>query len=318
MNRRFNSLHQKIVLCLLFVCIGCNRPVPETHIPIRWTLLDTINETLPSSIRVWQGVNAILPLKLWRVEINLPDTTVVTRVVVSEDQDRRETLSEFAQRLGACVVVNGGYFLMQRNPTRHVGLLQIDHRTIEPAIVSILRRGRRYYTTRGALGVTDQGTVDIAWVASRHDTLFEWSQPVFNAPGSPSRGLDYSQAKPWIVRDALHAGPVLVTNGQMHVTINEEVFFGSKIPDIHPRTAAGYTRDGRLILLVVDGRQAASRGVYLEELAGIMLDLGCMEAINLDGGGSSALVVNGQLLNRPSGGDTQREVMSALAVFCNS
>jgi exopolysaccharide biosynthesis protein len=46
-----------------------------------------------------------------------------------------------------------------------------------------------------------------------------------------------------------------------------------------------------------------------------MFDLDCEEAINLDGGGSSALVVNGKLLNRPAGFSTQREVISAIAVF---
>ena len=67
--------------------------------------------------------------------------------------------------------------------------------------------------------------------------------------------------------------------------------------------------------MVVDGRQAMSRGVYLEELAIMMHDLGCIEAINLDGGGSSSIVVNGSLLNKPSGTNIQREVMSAIAVF---
>jgi len=68
--------------------------------------------------------------------------------------------------------------------------------------------------------------------------------------------------------------------------------------------------------MVVDGRQTVSRGVSLEELAQLMLDVGAVEALNLDGGGSSTLVVNGVLLNRPTGGVFQREVMSALATFC--
>ena len=85
---------------------------------------------------------------------------------------------------------------------------------------------------------------------------------------------------------------------------------------MHPRTAAGYTKDGKLILLVVDGRQKESRGVSLQELATLMAELGCVEALNLDGGGSSTIVVNGVRLNRPAGGDAEREVMSALATFC--
>ena len=67
--------------------------------------------------------------------------------------------------------------------------------------------------------------------------------------------------------------------------------------------------------MVVDGRQASSRGVYLQELAVMMDNLDCVEAINLDGGGSSGIVVNGKILNRPTGTTAQREVMSAIAVL---
>ena len=67
--------------------------------------------------------------------------------------------------------------------------------------------------------------------------------------------------------------------------------------------------------MVVDGRQAESRGVYLEELAIMMSDFDCLEAVNLDGGGSSAMVADSRLLNRPVGRTSQREVMSAIGIF---
>lgn len=78
----------------------------------------------------------------------------------------------------------------------------------------------------------------------------------------------------------------------------------------HPRTAAGVSRDGKtLLLVVVDGRQSAwSVGVTLPELARMMLDAGAWNAVNLDGGGSSTLwyrapgTAGGRILNRPSDG----------------
>ncbi len=69
--------------------------------------------------------------------------------------------------------------------------------------------------------------------------------------------------------------------------------------------------------MVVDGRQTQSRGVDLDELARMMRGLGAVQALNLDGGGSSTLVVNGEVVNRPVGGTAEREVMSALVTFCN-
>ena len=57
-------------------------------------------------------------------------------------------------------------------------------------------------------------------------------------------------------------------------------------------------------------------GVNLQELAEIMVNLGAADALNLDGGGSATLIVKGVLLNRPTGGTSQREVMSALVTTC--
>jgi len=94
------------------------------------------------------------------------------------------------------------------------------------------------------------------------------------------------------------------------------LFFGTTIPDIHPRTAAGIDENGQLILMVVDGRQRNSRGVSLAELSGLMKAIGAVRAINLDGGGSSTLIVQDKLLNLPTGGTFQREIVSAIGIQC--
>ena len=113
----------------------------------------------------------------------------------------------------------------------------------------------------------------------------------------------------------MHAGPILISNGKIDLNIEDEVFFNTSIAGVQPRSAIGYTKDQHLILMVVDGRQTESRGVYLEELAIMMSEFDCFEAINLDGGGSSAMVANSRLLNKPVGRTNQREVMSAIGIF---
>src|SRR5690606_39007789 len=63
--------------------------------------------------------------------------------------------------------------------------------------------------------------------------------------------------------------------------------------DVNPRTAVGLTADQKLLLVSVDGRQPAfSEGVYLDELGGLLADLGAVQAINLDGGGSTTMVAD--------------------------
>ena len=79
--------------------------------------------------------------------------------------------------------------------------------------------------------------------------------------------------------------------------------------DLHPRTAMGYTRDGRLLILAVEGRRRGqAEGASLTDLAGILLQLGAVEALNLDGGGSSCLLVMGRETIRPADREGQRAV----------
>ena len=282
-----------------------------------WEIVESTTPNFPAGIKIMKGRNDELPINAWAAIIDPRDPDVDLNVIVSEDIDRRETLTQFSQNKKARVVVNGGYFLIDKTPTEHVGLLYVNNRTVAPATRSVLRNNKRYFTARGALGFLDDGGIDIAWVTSRNDSLFNFPEPLENQPEEPVDSFDFSKAETWEVDDAIHAGPVLMHDGKIRVTSNEEVFFGSTIPDIHPRTAAGYRNSGELVLLVVDGRQVDSRGVDLQELAILMRDLGCVEAINLDGGGSSGMVVDGKLLNRPAGTTSQREVMSAIAVSVN-
>ena len=106
----------------------------------------------------------------------------------------------------------------------------------------------------------------------------------------------FSNLKPWNVQWAVGGGPVLMTNGKINITNNQEhKFAGKAILDRHPRTAMGYTQDNKIIILAVQGRfPGIAEGATLTQEAHILKDLGCWEALNLDGGGSSCLLVNGK------------------------
>lgn len=319
-SSRGRRLLRLAACCSLVATVaGCSPRPPRPHAPaITWLPIDAVNAALPSGVRAYAGQNDAIPLRAWYVRVEEHDPNITTRVLVSDDPaDGRETISSFARDEGACVVVNGGYFTMDQTPARHAGLLVIGGRVVAPATDGVWRSDVRYPTARAAIGFAADGTIDVAWVRTAGDTLLAWPSPPGHAPGQPAALPDTTAPAVWAVRDALGAGPALVSNGVVAVTADEEVFFGSSIPDVHPRTAAGRTADGALLLLVVDGRQTASRGVDLQDLARIMLDLGAVEALNLDGGGSSALVVAGRLLNQPTGGIFEREVMSAIATYCD-
>jgi hypothetical protein len=112
--------------------------------------------------------------------------------------------------------------------------------------------------------------------------------------------------------DAVGGNPMLVIDGTIP---SGDVDGSGGIFGPNPRTAVGATADGRLLLVVVDGRQPGySSGISLRDLAELMSSLGAHNAINLDGGGSSTMWLNGVVANRPSDG-SERGVSGGLVVL---
>lgn len=118
--------------------------------------------------------------------------------------------------------------------------------------------------------------------------------------------------EPWM-SESVGGVPELVVGG---VPIDD--YFGWRFCSVrHPRTALGLSDDRRtLILVTVDGRSSESAGMTCPELADLMAELGAHHALNLDGGGSTAMVVGGDVVNRPSDG-SERVVGNHLGVVVN-
>lgn len=126
------------------------------------------------------------------------------------------------------------------------------------------------------------------------------------SPGDPVRfhwevgGFDWSRTF-----NVMGGGPYLVREGEIIQEPDEPR---------HPRTAVGWDAEGATWWVVIDGRQEVSEGTTLFETAEVMRELGCVEAINLDGGGSSTLHALGVTLNRPSAG-AERTVANGILGF---
>ncbi|MFF4276680.1 phosphodiester glycosidase family protein [Streptomyces sp. NPDC001536] len=124
--------------------------------------------------------------------------------------------------------------------------------------------------------------------------------------------------------DIVSAAPTLVQNGRIHIDAATEgtldpldLSFGFAWSNVRqPRTLAGIDRHGRLLLATVDGRQpGVSEGFTLGEAARFMRSLGAVHALNLDGGGSSAMAVGGALVNVPSDATGERAVGDTVQVL---
>ncbi len=111
-------------------------------------------------------------------------------------------------------------------------------------------------------------------------------------------------------------GPLLLWKGQRLEEPEKEAISRAFFLARHPRTAAGARADGTLIFVTVDGRQPeTSVGMSIPELTDLMLELGCVSAINLDGGGSTTMVIDGRTVNRPSSSRGDRRNADAILLF---
>ncbi len=99
------------------------------------------------------------------------------------------------------------------------------------------------------------------------------------------------------VKHIISGGPYLVKNGEVFVDMTAQRL--QAIGGRNPRSAIGYTKDNNFIFVAVDGREGSSIGMTLMELANFMQSIGCVGAINLDGGGSTVMYVNGKVVNKP-------------------
>ncbi|MEP6570028.1 MAG: phosphodiester glycosidase family protein [Acidobacteriota bacterium] len=114
----------------------------------------------------------------------------------------------------------------------------------------------------------------------------------------------------------LGAGPQLIKDGKIAITNVQEKITPAFVNDGHPRTAVARLASGKLLLVTVDGRQPSeSIGMSLTLLADLLLELGAVEAMNLDGGGSTTMVVHDKVANKPSDQGGERPVSDAILVF---
>lgn len=112
--------------------------------------------------------------------------------------------------------------------------------------------------------------------------------------------------------------PRLVADGRNQILINKNI--EGVVPNFsekrHPRTGVGFSKDSTVVYFItVDGRQKTSRGMTLKEFADLMIEQGVYQGLNLDGGGSTTMIVEGEIVNSPSDLTGERAVGNCLVVI---
>ena len=290
----------------------------------RWKNVDSIYKPLPSSVHVHRWTDSLNghPFIAYYVSAQLKDKRLIFSDQVTND--KRFTPSQFYQlEQFPLLVVNCTYFSFETN--QNISMVMKDGGLIAYSVTALRGRGEDsmlyYYPTRGAIGIDRKRRADVAWTFT--DTSQRWPYAFEDMPvvakGKESNPSIYDlkdiEWKWWKMRTAVGGGPVLIHDGRIWITNKEEQLFSGGDLDRQPRTAMGYTKDGYLIILAVEGRRSGvAEGATLEEVARMLADLRCYEAVNLDGGGSSCMLVNGKQTIRPSDKDGERAVPAVFLI----
>jgi len=225
------------------------------------------------------------------------------------------------------MIVNAGYFDMVADVS--VSLIIIDGEVQAVGPLSVVapygNQNLTYYPTSGAFGIYSDFSAEATWIYSINDNaseVYSYPQPSGNCFGCLSEPVPNatfpSGGSLWGAPNAIGSGPVLMKDNVVVDTWEQEMIDAEIAAQRNPRTAICVTNDGRFVTVVVDGRSNQSIGLFLNETANLMQSLNCRDALNLDGGGSTAMIVNGYLTNNPSDATGVRPVPSVLMVVGKS
>ncbi len=323
-----------LLFCFIAACIPVNAQ-------LAWKNIDSLYKPLPASMHIYKSSDSIdgKPEVVYYVIADLKDKSL--NFTTDTSYKRRLTPSKFFKKDGhPLLIINASFFSFATN--RNLNIVERNGKMLGYNTHSVAAKGKDtltwYHSFDGALGISKKRNADIAWVLSDSSKRFAYASETavpFLQDSTASPSFDYlykntsivsgsyhgdgnhltPSFKKWKMKTAIGGGPVLVQDSKVKISNNEERrFSGKAINDRHPRTAIGYTADNKLIILVAEGRSESASGLTLIQEAQILKDLGCKEALNLDGGGSTCMLVNGKQTNSPSDKEGQRDVPSVFII----
>lgn len=333
-NETGHAQIMKKIACILLVFSGSISVTAQ----LEWTKVDSLFGALPSSVHVYKTTGLLdgKPNIAFYVEADLKDKRL--RFTTDTTFNRRLKPSRFYEKNNnALLVVNTTFFSFATN--QNLNLVVRNGKLVGYNTHSVPGRGKDTLTYRhpfaSAIGISKKRNADVAWTytdsssaypfallhvlppkrdSARGFTMDSATRYIYPSP-DPAQGHVFNFFK-WRMQTAVGGGPVLLQDGEIRITNNEELkFAGKAINDKHPRTAMGYTAGGKLIILVIEGRNPGiAEGASLIQEAQMLKDIGCREALNLDGGGSSCLLINGKETIKPSDKEGQRPIPAVFIV----
>lgn len=303
-----------------------------------WTdISETYN--MPASIKLYKTTTSVTgrSINAWYAVADMSAGDLELRTIKTSSATKP---SVAAKNLGGVqIAINGGFFgggqsysyVMDQGKETATGVKAVTRSYYGDASKTSV--SRQFNITRGAFGVNKNQEPSVKWLYGSYMWAYDSPLPAYNSGPVLQPSATYpSEKHTWDVYSAIGGGPIILHDGHVcidYLTVKDKGNGGRYIgnpelldddifgPSVRPpRTAIGHTADGKIVIMVVDGRgSGGSQGVSLDELARLMKGLGCVNVLNLDGGGSTVFCAtpDATILNKPSDG-SERSVMSYVAI----
>ena len=327
------------VLFVSLIMVGCSKnnvppitptppPLPPSAVtpivplPASWKIATSFMNNFPAGIQLF-SFDSIFngqKIKAFCLAYDSRLTTFEFKPVLSATA--KTPTAFFNEEPGityACI--NGGYF----GGNQSFSLVKYNGVVSSPNIKSLTRtfngNNTLYYPTRGAFGVTNTGVPSLSWVynvGAGNDLIYSYPTPSANelnlAPQPVPTETFPAGGVVWNTSSAIGGSPVLIKNNVIQITDKEELIVINNTTS-RPRSAIGYLSNGIVLIFAVEGDNPPNyAGINLNDLALLIKGFNCEAAMNLDGGGSTSMKVNGTQTVRPGDNGVERPVVSAVLI----
>ncbi len=332
-----NKILMLSTICLLALCASCSNddtgipdwpwtdnPVEEepeepieanpSIVKLGWSNVGDSYGTLPVHINVYKSPET-LDGKKAIAYIAVGDMNSATFGVLGEKTGLKKP-KEFYAENNHSIVINGGFFY-----ENSLSLIWRDGNMVcknNDVTAEDWSNGPFWYPVLAAFCEMNDGSFQSMWTyTTLSGTTYGYTEP------SPVKsetvpGADYPVAGTVLeAKTGIGGGPVLLLNGEIKNTYEEELLSDIGATANRPRSAIGITEDKKLILFVCegDGMTTGVAGLTTENVANVLKALGCTDAINLDGGGSSCMLVNGhETIKTSDSSGEERSVASVVTL----
>lgn len=287
-------------------------PEPDAYVEMGWTDLEDTYGALPEYIKAYKYENAINGNDV-KAFMAVADIAKVKFEVLGEAEGYK-TPTNFYEEANKAIIINGGFFYDGKSLSlvcRDGKVICANNNVDSPDWTETF-----YYMPRGVLSQATDGSFFTGWTWTTVAGQTIWYPTSMPLEAGRVPDMTYPEgAKEFSAQTAIGGGPVLVLDSKV-VNSYEDEYLQINPTSKRPRTAIGIdSAKGKIIFFVCegDGMTSGVGGMTLEEVANVFVALGCEQALNLDGGGSSCMLINGKETIKPSDGK-QRTVINGASL----